>query len=93
MSTEQEYDNGDKHVLAFETGRRYCIRNKKLRALNIYLKPEDAISVMNRRYGTPYAYGDELVECFVSTQHGSLNIYNCKPVKWILTKEDSNVDR
>ena len=80
--SEVEYDNGDKHILAFEIGRRYSIRNKLGKSLSIFMKPEEAIDLMRKRQGAQLAEGDELVECYVSTQWGSLNIYNCKKVKW-----------
>ena len=48
MSEREEYDNGDKHILAFETGRRYCIRNKLGKSLSIFMKPEEAINLMRK---------------------------------------------
>ena len=80
--SEVEYDNGDKHILAFETGRRYCIRNKLGKSLSIFMKPEEAINLMRKRQGAQLGKGDELVECFVSTIWGHLSIFNCKKVKW-----------
>ena len=80
--SEVDYDNGDKHILVFESGRRYCIRNKSKNSLEIFMTPEEAINLMKKRYNTQFGEGDELMECFVSTQWGHLNIYNCKKVKW-----------
>ena len=80
---EKEFDNGDKHILAFESGKRYCIRNVMAGVnISVFLAKEDALKVMKKRYGTPFAEGNELMECFVSTQHGFLSIYNCKKVKF-----------
>ena len=80
-------------IIAIETGRRYCIQNKMMGfSISIYLDREDALRVMRKRYGTHFAEGDELVECLVTTQHGSLNIYNCEPVNWLENPQPKEED-
>ena len=82
MSEREEYDNGNKQILAFESGRRYCIRNEHSKDLKIFMKPEEAIDLMRKRHGTRLGNGDELVECIISTRWGHLSIYECRKVEW-----------